>query len=228
MLRATALQNEKAALDVGFWHLMSFPPLIERSAIEVGPLSHCLSSARSHTCCGIKCRFAIRLSGKKGVDFWVVAMTRPSCERRAREALTIHGFEPYYPLYVNPSEVYRGKLPGQEGYVERRRPYFPGYVFYRYTPAWRDARATDWLREYVKRILISAGYRPTLINSEQIENLQAIERDGAIRPLEKKPRRFAVGALVRVTKGPFEGMVGTVEVEIKRSTKVVSDFGILQ
>ena len=34
----------------------------------------------------------------------------------------------------------------------------------------------------------------------------------AIRPFEKKPRRFAVGALVRVTKGPFEGMVGTVEV----------------
>ena len=49
-----------------------------------------------------------------------------------------------------------------------------------------------------------------------------------IRPFEKKPRRFAVGALVRVTKGPFEGMVGTVEVEIKRSTKVVNDFGILQ
>jgi len=53
-------------------------------------------------------------------------------------------------------------------------------------------------------------------------------RGGAIRPFEKKPRRFAVGALVRVTKGPFEGMVGTVEVEIKRSTKVVNDFGILQ
>src|SRR5262245_39013546 len=53
-------------------------------------------------------------------------------------------------------------------------------------------------------------------------------RGGAIRPFEKKPGRFAVGALVRVTKGPFEGRVGTVEVAIKRSTKVVNDFGILQ
>jgi transcription antitermination factor NusG len=53
-------------------------------------------------------------------------------------------------------------------------------------------------------------------------------RGGAIRLFEKKPRRFAVGALVRVTKGPFEGMVGTAKVEIKRSTKVVNDFGILQ
>ena len=38
----------------------------------------CLSSGRSHTCCGIKCRFAIRLSGKKGVE------APFACSRRSR------------------------------------------------------------------------------------------------------------------------------------------------
>jgi transcriptional antiterminator RfaH len=94
-----------------------------------------------------------------------------------------------------------------KGFVQRRRPLFPGYVFVSFPDA-----TTDWYRvantRGVSRVVTFGSRQPAPLPRQLLRDL--MERtgdDGLLRPLEP----LAPGQIVRVTRGPFADFIAQVE-----------------
>jgi transcriptional antiterminator RfaH len=129
---------------------------------------------------------------------WGVVQTQPHRERLAVEHLTRQEFRTYCPMV----KVQRRR--GQ-GFIESLRPLFPNYVFIELLNAnqrWRPVSSTFGVRK-----LITFGDRPGLIADAFITALKAREQDGVIA----RPRNpYQIGQQVKISQGPFEGIVGTI------------------
>ena len=137
-----------------------------------------------------------RLPQTAGV--WAVINTHPSREALALEHLDRQAFEAYCPMISK-------RLKQAHRYIDVARPLFPGYLFVRVAPErnqWRPVLSTVGVRTVIR-----FGERLGWVDNAFIEGLKQREKDGLIaRPISP----FAVGQQVRVTSGPFDGIIATI------------------
>jgi transcriptional antiterminator RfaH len=129
---------------------------------------------------------------------WAVVNTHPSREAVAMQHLQRQDFQAYCPMISR-------RLKQARRHVDVARPLFPGYVFVRLAPErdqWRPVLSTIGVRT-----LIQFGNRLGLVDDGFVDGLKQREANGLIaRPSDP----FEVGQLVRVTSGPFDGLIATI------------------
>lgn len=94
-----------------------------------------------------------------------------------------------------------------KGFVQRRKPLFPGYVFVSFSDA-----LTDWYRvantRGVSRVVTFGSMQPAPLPRPLLRDLmERTSEDGLLRPVEP----LAPGEMVRVTRGPFSDFIAQVE-----------------
>lgn len=116
-----------------------------------------------------------------------------------------------------PTEEYMDKT--DKGSKLKERKLFPGYVLVKMintTESWFLVRNTNGVTGFV-----GTGAELVALTPDEMNNL-------GVRPLNLPPIELDIGEVVRITGGPFENFMGTVESinEEKRRVKVfVSMFG---
>ena len=127
---------------------------------------------------------------------WFVVQTKPKHENRSLFHLKNKGLETYLP-----------KMEVMTFHARRRsmiqKPLFPGYLFVRVN-ADRNLNKVRWTQG-VTRILFNS-LQPMPLGDEVIEEIRDMEDyDGIIRrrPLQEHKK-------VRITRGPFKDITGTV------------------
>jgi transcriptional antiterminator RfaH len=145
---------------------------------------------------------------------WGVINTHPHKETLAIENLQRQNFQTYCPHIKK-----RIKHARREQDV--LRPLFPSYVFVQFdttTHRWRSILST-----FGVRTLISCGERLSFLHDDFIASLRACEVDGAIvRP--QSP--YTVGQKVKVSGGPFDGVVATI-IEMSEKDRLVVLMNLL-
>lgn len=117
------------------------------------------------------------------------------------------------------TEVKKGKK------VQTERKFFPGYVMVKMTmndESWQIIKNTP----KVSGFLGGAGSKPQPITQREVESIFKQIQEGTKDPKAKVS--FSIGESVKITEGPFESFVGTVDEvdEINNKLKVgVSIFG---
>ncbi|MGF1649333.1 MAG: transcription termination/antitermination protein NusG [Hyphomicrobiaceae bacterium] len=133
--------------------------------------------------------------------------TQPHREQFAAENLRRQGFEAYCPQIGK-------RIRHARRIYDTRRPLFPSYVFVR-----ADGAQMNWrvmLSTYGVRTVICMGDAPGTIDGAFIETLRSREVDGVVC---SKPSDFDVGQTVKISAGPFEGLVGQI-VELRDKDRV--------
>jgi transcriptional antiterminator RfaH len=129
---------------------------------------------------------------------WAVINTHPSREALALEHLARQDFEAYCPMVPK-------RLKQAHRYIDVARPLFPSYVFVRVAPErnqWRPVLSTIGVRTVIR-----FGEKLGWVDSGFIDCLKQREKDGLIlRPASP----FELGQQVRVTSGPFDGVIATI------------------
>jgi transcriptional antiterminator RfaH len=135
---------------------------------------------------------------RPAVHRWVVANTQPHREFIVIEHLVRQGFTTYCPKV-------RKIVRHARKSIEVLRPLFPNYVFVGVDPVeqqWRPLLSTRGVRS-----IICCGDQPSYIGTDFVNALRAREMDGAIaRPAIP----FHVGQEVRISRGAFDGLIGTI------------------
>ena len=139
---------------------------------------------------------------------WIVINTHPHREHIALENLRRQDFHAYCPM------IRRRRSHARR--VEMvLRPLFPNYLFVRTEPQfgrWRPILST-----YGVRSVVRAGEEPSLVDEGLITSLKARELDGAIvRPANP----YKVGQEVRISSGPFDGLVARI-IEMDEKDRLV-------
>ncbi|MBA2125507.1 transcriptional activator RfaH [Hyphomicrobium methylovorum] len=129
---------------------------------------------------------------------WLVIQTHSNREALAAENLRNQFYDVYAPVISKLARHARQTR-------EVRRPLFPGYIFVaRHTPAmqWRAIRSTIGVRS-----IITNGNTPSTLANSFIATLQDREVSGVIARAAA-PREL--GDVVRLARGPFEGLAATI------------------
>lgn len=144
---------------------------------------------------------------------WVAVNTHPHRELFALENLSRQGFTPYCPMI-------KRRIRHARRTKDVLRPLFPGYLFTLIDfdrSLWRQILSTFGVRE-----LVRCGDRPSFVDDALIASLKAREVDGVIA---KPARPYRVGQQVRMSAGPFEGLVATIiEMDEKDRLTVLMDL----
>lgn len=135
---------------------------------------------------------------------WVVAMTKPGCERTAAENLTRQGYTHYLPRYLS----------AKPGTKPRILCLFPRYIFIHVEEFWYSIKGTYG----ISKLLLVDG-KPASVPASFITAMQAREDKGLIDLTPKE--RFRPGQEVRVADGPlagyslfYQGMTGPERVRV--------------
>ncbi len=127
---------------------------------------------------------------------WFVVSTKVRREQYAQEQLQRRGVETFLPRILEP-----GRLRGKPTIA----PLFPGYLFVRLDLA-QQYFSVVWAPGVRK--FIGFGALPCAVDDVVIDFLQVrMGTEGIVRALPV----FKQGDLVRITHGPFEGLVGIIE-----------------
>lgn len=140
---------------------------------------------------------------------WLAVNTQPHRESLAMENLKRQDYLSYCPM-VRKRMVRREVL----------RPMFSGYIFVGLDPSqrWHPVHSTLGVRR-----ILSFGGAPSLVADEFIQALKAREIDGAvIRPANP----YEIGQKVRVTAGPFDGIIASI-VGMNEADRIVVLFELL-
>jgi len=125
-----------------------------------------------------------------------VVAANPHCERIALEHLRRQNFGAYCPSVTRRVRHARRSCDVQ-------RPLFPGYLFVRmHIRYWRPILSTVGVRS-----ILRCGEKLSLLSDSFIQALRERELNGVIC-LPDHP--FEVGQKVRITGGPFDGLVATI------------------
>lgn len=133
--------------------------------------------------------------------------TKPKNEERARKNLENGGFE-----VLAPKIKYRKFKNGDM--VEVVEEMFPGYIFVKFFPL-KDYRIVKYTRG-VKDV-VHFGDHIIPLEDEVIDYIKSRLKNG-IAQVERQ--RLQSGDKVIVTEGPFKGLVGIFEKELKASERV--------
>lgn len=150
-----------------------------------------------------KRRFWLALLGRISRLVWSVAVTVPQAERRASSELEVAGVTSYFPKLAT-IEAHRGRI------VERRRPLFPGYLFWYFNEAaWSVVKHA----EHVLDVLMGEAL-PALLRDEIVDELRDRESDDGVIHVDppKRKRKFGYGMCVRINehRSAFFGLSGIV------------------
>ena len=129
---------------------------------------------------------------------WVAVNTQPHREAVAIEHLERQKFDVYCPML-------RKRVRHARKAQDVLRPMFPGYLFVSVDAGlqgWRPIRSTIGVRS-----VVTCGDRLSILDAAFIAALKAREIDGAIA---KPETPFAVGQQIRLSGGPFEGLIATI------------------
>ena len=130
---------------------------------------------------------------------WYVVHTQPACEDRASMRLTAQGYQIFCPRL---RKTVRHARKSESKLV----PLFPGYLFLRLDIARDRWRAVNGTRGVIR--LLAQGDTPQTVPAGIVEELQAhVDRHGAL--VWTPP--LSAGQRVRITEGPFEDFVGTLQ-----------------
>jgi transcription antitermination factor NusG len=144
---------------------------------------------------------------------WYAAYTCAQHEKHVAAELGIREVEHFLPLY---SSVRRWK----DRRVQLELPLFPGYVFVRL--AVRDRLRVLLIPSVVR--LVGFNGQPTALPDTEME----IMRAGLMQSPCAEPHPFlTVGRRVRITGGPFAGLVGVLRRK-KSGMRVVVSLGLIQ
>lgn len=149
-----------------------------------------------------------------GAGQWALIQTRPAAEVRVAAALKLRA--PALDVYVPMETVWRRSAHRK---APHRRPLIRGYVF---------AAMEDGDLALVHEIegavcFVTSGGRPARIGPAFVTGLREAEAAGRFdKTRRERPvlgERRKVGETVRITRGPFEGVVATV-VKLKGARRV--------
>lgn len=148
---------------------------------------------------------------------WYAARTRSRSEKAAYRVLESNGIESYLPLVEQ-----------QRRWADRKKwvefPLFPGYLFVR---SHRDDLGSVLATPGVVDVVRVEG-RPAVVREDEIASVRALIE--GVRRTGELPRAsdyVVVGERVRVTEGPFAGLVGTL-VEERGRTRVAVRLRVLR
>ena len=130
----------------------------------------------------------------EGID-WVVAHTKPRCEKKLVQHCAREGIDNTLPCYRSPHR-YRGKT------VVFSKPLFPGYVFLRLNG---EQRRTIRQSDYIANLLTVTDQE--LFDRQLREIMAALETDVAVRLAPA----IGEGVRVQIKSGPLRGLEGWVE-----------------
>lgn len=129
---------------------------------------------------------------------WVAINTHPHREHIAVENLVRQDFDIYCPRELK-------RIRHARRVQDVLRPLFPGYIFAKVAPdltMWRPILST-----YGVRALVRFGDRPAFLDHGFVAGLRAREVDGVI---SKPTSPYRVGQEVRLSGGPFDGLIATI------------------
>ena len=172
-------------------------------------------------------------SASDGLRKWYTVQTRSNMERKARENLKMMIDREDMGEYISKEDVLapeetvsmlvqvkrKGRLEQQQKQVSRML--YPGYIFVK-VRLYDDENPDKLLEKpwyFIKSIngVINflGGDRPIPLNDEEIKNIleQKAQAEGSVRPKVV----FNIGEMVKITDGPFLGLIGQVE-EINEET----------
>ncbi|MGD2177210.1 MAG: transcription termination/antitermination NusG family protein [Anaerolineae bacterium] len=121
---------------------------------------------------------------------WLALYTKPFKEYQVRDLLSGQGIEVYLP------EITVLQRSGR-----KKKPFFPHYLFARLDPA--SGQITDVRWTPGMRYIIRAGNRPVRVPDDVVEHIRRrLAKMGVVRPED----RFKEGDVVRIARGPLEGL----------------------
>jgi len=137
------------------------------------------------------------LTGQTNVDelAWVVAHSRPRCEKKLADYGQRYGLPVTLPCY-RAVHKYRGKV------VSFRKPLFPGYVFFQLLP---DQRQLVYQSDYVANLLTVPDQET--FGRQLADILLSLESDLEVRLAPQ----INAGCRVKIKSGPLRGIDGWVE-----------------
>jgi transcription antitermination factor NusG len=128
---------------------------------------------------------------------WYILKTKSNREKKVNESLQIHGFTTYLPTYTT-MRIWSDRKKKIEA------PLIPGYVFVHCTP--------EKLLQAAKTIGVAWIVRDlkdyAVVKDYEIQNLRIYLSD-SYEPKEENLDEYQGGETVKVTHGPFKGMIGT-------------------
>jgi transcriptional antiterminator RfaH len=143
---------------------------------------------------------------------WIAVNTHPHKENFAVENLLRQNFMAYCPLM-------RKRIRHARRSQDVLRPLFPSYIFVQAdVQHWRPIFSTFGVRS-----VITCGSEPSYLDDVFIRSLKVREVDGAIvRP----DAPYSLGQQVRVSGGPFDGLVATI-IEMNEKDRLVVLLNLL-
>jgi transcription antitermination factor NusG len=168
---------------------------------------------------------------------WMVGWTRPNAEFDVVAKLREMNFDAFVPA-IRKSRVVnrwvRNHAPRREHREIVLIPAFPRYMLFSANeaqPVWQRALRGDPQRAGMTLVVRKAGDRvePGILPQIIVDRLLGPDGDGVILDLAKTVeaiKRFAKGASIQITSGPFEGFPGVVVGHEGRNVRVLlSIFG---
>lgn len=140
---------------------------------------------------------------------WYACHTRARSEKRVASRLADQGVEAYLPT------VQRLRK-----WADRRKrvefPLFPGYVFARF----EASGLYTVLSVPGVATVVRQGGRAAPVADEEIENIRRVAAGLVVTKQMPEPEPFHPGDFVRVTGGPFDGVIGVVK-EVRGRRRVL-------
>ena len=140
-----------------------------------------------------------RATGPTEAVRWYACHTRARSEKKVATRLARHGVEAYLPT-----------VPLLRQWADRRKvvrfPLFQGYVFARFDLA----GLSGVLSVPGVAGVVRFGGRPAPVADSEIENIRRVVAGLGVAERRPEPQPFHRGDAVRVTAGPFGGVIGVV------------------
>jgi transcription antitermination factor NusG len=141
-----------------------------------------------------------------GVHCWYALKVRSGAEASAAQALSVRGFDPYYPMRRE-ARKYSDRVKMVETAI------FPGYLFCNFALANKLPVISSSKIDYI----VSLDGAPAAIPEEEIEYLRRVVEVGATAT-----PYLRAGQEVRVISGPLTGVSGILSADGVTSQLVVS------
>jgi transcriptional antiterminator RfaH len=140
--------------------------------------------------------------------YWYTVSTKPQHERMAELNLARLGVETFYPQ-LKERKVIRRKAETRIG------PLFPGYLFarFRLDTHYRAVAYANGVRN-----VVTFGTVPATVEDEIIEGIRARLHDGC---LTVPAPSFMPGEVIRIQRGPLQGLEAVFEREMSDHERVV-------
>lgn len=158
---------------------------------------------------------------RAGAEYWIVVYVVGGRERSAAEFLEKRGLDCYVPMGRRTVRARRGAR------AEVRFPAFPNYLFARIDPEVPGWGALDGCRDVLAIVRVERANElvPCRLSPAMIERVRANEAAGLFDAEREGKPAFREGTAVRIERGAFEGLAGTVRRMVGRNGLLIEVCG---